>query len=345
MMVTILTCIVKTMVNIDILKSNLALVQIVIDYFAAEFTNTSEYERIKESALKHNQKFKNPNGKTFINLGFLSPLECTLFIIDKGIENTGRVIDETIKALEERLIIYPIDKTIGRQITDDRFRLNGEKAAILYRKNLIMNIILGFDYIVQEYKNSVFKIEHVSKNQDHSIGTGFLIDYADRHLIITNKHVIEEHDRLRVLNNEDNSIDFEDPFLHPDKDIAILPLKEKLKTTAFQLETEIRILGEIITIGYPSIPMTRLAYQVYHRGEINSFVQDYYGNQLFLISAKTSAGNSGSPVIDNKGTVVGIVTEELFEKEQFYKKGKLPYYAAITSNDIFETINNYRNFG
>lgn len=333
------------MINVDILKSNLPLVQSVINYFAAEFSNPEEFDKIKKSALKYSQKFKSPNGETFINLGFLSPLECTMFIVDNGIKNTGRVIDETIKALEEKLIIYPLDKAIGRQVTEDRFRMNGEKAAILYGNNLIMNIIMGFDYIIQEYKDSVVKIEHVSKSQDHSIGTGFLIEYKDRHLIITNKHVIEKYERLTIFNNQDNILDFEEPFLHPTKDIAILPLKVKLKAIAFRLNTDIRILGEIITIGYPSIPMTRLAYQVYHKGEINSFVQDYFYNNLFLISAKTSAGNSGSPVIDSKGTVVGIVTEELFEKEQFYQKGKLPYYAAITSTDIHEAIESYQNRG
>jgi hypothetical protein len=84
--------------------------------------------------------------------------------------------------------------------------------------------------------------------------------------------------------------------------------------------------------------MTKYSYQVYHKGEVNSFVEDYKSNKLFLFSAKTSSGNSGSPVIDKTGMVLGIVTEELFEKDKFYEKGKLPYYAAIPAIEIGRMI-------
>lgn len=87
--------------------------------------------------------------------------------------------------------------------------------------------------------------------------------------------------------------------------------------------------------------MTKHSYQVYHKGELNSFVEDYRENQLFLFSAKTSSGNSGSPIIDKYGMVIGIVTEELFEQELFYEKGKLPYYAGIPTEEIIKSVNEY----
>ena len=96
-------------------------------------------------------------------------------------------------------------------------------------------------------------------------------------------------------------------------------------------------------IKYPTIPTTKFAYQVYHKGEVNSFVEDYWDNNLFLISAKTSSGNSGSPIIDNSGMVVGVITEELFEKDKFYEKGKLPYYAGIPTVEIVKAITKYKN--
>jgi len=104
------------------------------------------------------------------------------------------------------------------------------------------------------------------------------------------------------------------------------------------LEKEFRILDNIITMGYPIVPMTRDGYLLCHGGEINSVVHNYSGQEYFLFSAKTSSGNSGSPVIDKFGNVVGIVTEELFERDQFYKKGKLPYYGAIPSSYILDFL-------
>lgn len=98
-------------------------------------------------------------------------------------------------------------------------------------------------------------------------------------------------------------------------------------------------LSDIITIGYPAIPMTREAYQVYHKGEVNGHVKDYFGHETFLFSAKTSPGNSGSPIVDSNGMVCGIVTQEYFEKEKFKENGQLPYYSAYSANLIIESFN------
>lgn len=85
--------------------------------------------------------------------------------------------------------------------------------------------------------------------------------------------------------------------------------------------------------------MTKYAYQVYHKGEINSHIEDYFGNKLFLFSAKTSPGNSGGPIIERSGMVIGIVTEMLFEQEEFFQKGILPYSAGIPATKIIDFLN------
>jgi len=123
------------------------------------------------------------------------------------------------------------------------------------------------------------------------------------------------------------------------RDLAFIELIEEFKNPTFHLNTDINILTEIITIGYPSIPMTNGSYQICHKGEINSFVEDYQSNKKFLFSAKTSSGNSGSPIIDKYGMVVGIVSEELFQQNEFYTKGKLPYYAGIPTIEIIKSLN------
>jgi hypothetical protein len=329
------------MIDTNLLKSNIETVQNVLDYFAAELNNKDEWTKIKEHAIILGKKFNSPNSEQFVSYGFLSPMDCTLYLSENGHSNSGRVIDETIRALEEKLLIYPIDKMLSSRLTDLRYRLNGSFASFLYEKNLILNVILGFEYIIRLYRDSVIKIEPTLKNHAKSIGTGFIVEYNENLFVITNKHVVEESVELNLYDINDVKIDFVNVFFNPDKDIAIIILKDYCVSTPFQLNIHLRLLDEIITIGYPSVPMTKFSYQIYHKGEINSFVQDYSNNDLILISAKTSSGNSGSPVIDSSGRVIGIVTQELFEEEEFYKKGKLPYYAALSTKDIIETIQLY----
>ena len=117
-------------------------------------------------------------------------------------------------------------------------------------------------------------------------------------------------------------------------DLAILELnKAPGDAKPFCLNADLKVITDILTIGYPPVPTTRGSYPLFHRGEVNSKVESYWGHNLFLFSAKTNPGNSGSPVIDGDGTILGIVTEQL-EEQEGYKKGKLPYYAAIPSTQI-----------
>lgn len=330
------------MTNTPLLKSNLELVQKVIRFFAAEYVDKIEFEKIKIKAIETSKRFNSPNGELFIKMGFLSPMECVLYISSETESTEGRVIDETIKALEEQLIIYPIDRMLTHNLSDRRYRMDGQRAVNLYINNLVLNKILGFEYIIDTYKHSVLKIEHICKEGKHSIGTGFMVKLEMKLLLITNKHVIENYRELNIYDFDDNKIEHLEPYLSKTKDIGIIEITNDSTSTPFILNVNPKILSEIITIGYPSIPMTRYAYQVYHKGEINSFVEDYFGNNLFLISAKTSAGNSGSPIIDAEGKVVGIVTQELFEKNDFYEKGKLPYYASIPAIDIINEIDDFK---
>ena len=290
---------------------------------------------------------KKLNGETFIKMGFLSAFDFTMYAVENkekwdlkdGIQ--VRVVEMALDILQSKLIITKVESmlTFGG---DTRYQVNEKYAKLLYERDLIYNVMFGFQYILDKYKNSIIKIENIDKRKDHSIGTGFIVLQENISLIITNKHVLKNAETINIYDKDDMKLEFNEPILSNDKDIAIIPLKEKQKHPHFILSEDIQIISEIITIGYPSIPMAKLAYQVCHKGEVNSSIEDYRGNKLFLISAKTSSGNSGSPVINDFGNVIGIITEELFEKDLFYEKGKLPYYAAIPSIEIIETLENMK---
>ena len=61
----------------------------------------------------------------------------------------------------------------------------------------------------------------------------------------------------------------------------------------------------------------------------------------FFFQQKHYLGNSGGPIIDRTGLVVGIVTEMLFEQEEFFQKGILPYAAGIPGVEILDFLNNH----
>lgn len=302
---------------------------LVIEFFTAKATNPEYYQGIKSTCSEYFVKEGiSPTWDLFSKNTF------RWFIQDK---KSGPVLPENfldliLKALTEEniLIRYDID-------SKPVYTVNDKVAKYLNVNGLMLNKIFGFEYIAETYISSVFKIENHSKNEI-SIGNGFLINHKGKNVIITNSHVLEKAEKYIVKNYTEVKIEIADTYNDSKNDITILVPKDSTQSsTPFYLNNDIRVLAEILTIGYPPVPFTQESYPLFHLGEINSFVKSYSGHQLFLFSAKTNPGNSGSPIIDSKGTVVGIVTQQL-EEQDGYKKGKFPYYAAIPSSEIIRFI-------
>jgi serine protease Do len=87
-----------------------------------------------------------------------------------------------------------------------------------------------------------------------------------------------------------------------------------------------QLLDEVLTMGYPHIlgfPPVLIAATAHIAASLKSTVgqvvaqeQSYLdGQQYLLISARVKGGNSGGPVIDREGKVVGVVAQLSAEAE------------------------------
>ncbi|MCA1029766.1 serine protease [Bacillus timonensis] len=144
---------------------------------------------------------------------------------------------------------------------------------------------------IQEYKESVVTIQDAYRK-----GTGFNIH--PNGIIVTNHHVIEEMRNITVsfLSGQLYKATVLEDF--PNIDIAILEIDgEELPFLPLQLE-DIPSLGEeIYVIGNPLI-YSRIAID----GEIVEIT-----NRTMKITGPIEKGNSGSPVINEEGSVIGVV--------------------------------------
>lgn len=327
-----------------ILSSNDELVTEIIDFFTSQETNPDLFNEIKDVCIDHSKKFRKADSEMYINMGFLSGFDFLMYMshtkkIGNGIKT--RFVEIALQQLVKNYILTPLDSLVVYN-QDQRYKVAGKYAKVMYQQKLIKNLLYGFNYIIDCYRNSVVKIEHVNHNDDTSIGTGFLITSNSEYIIVTNKHVVENAKKIRVLTYDEQEIKVKSIFKDNERDLALVFI-EYYDAIPFVLNVDLDVMKEIITIGYPKIPTTKYAYQVYHKGEVNSFVEDYWNHKLFLISAKTSSGNSGSPIVDHAGRVVGVITEELFEKDMLFEKGKLPYYAGIPVIEILKSIEKSNN--
>ena len=137
-------------------------------------------------------------------------------------------------------------------------------------------------------------------------GSGFLID-ADGH-ILTNNHVVERADRITVKLSNGASLRAHVVGRDPDTDIALIKVDGGGRLPAAPLgDSDLLRVGEwVCAIGNP------LAYE--HTVTVG--VVSYIGRKLFDRSldnfiqtdAAINFGNSGGPLINSNGEVVGINT-------------------------------------
>jgi serine protease Do len=137
-------------------------------------------------------------------------------------------------------------------------------------------------------------------------GTGFIID--DSGLIITNHHVVREADRVLVKLNDGREFKAVIQGTDPETDLALLKIDaDKLTALPLGDSDKLRPGDPVIAIGNP----LEYEYSV-TAGIISARGRKVYNNPPFEQYIQTDAainrGNSGGPLLNLSGEVIGVNT-------------------------------------
>ncbi|HEY6902040.1 MAG TPA: serine protease [Puia sp.] len=193
------------------------------------------------------------------------------------------------------------------------------------------------EYLVGRVQNTDTKVNKLS-NQiqinsaeaaqtpfDHN-GTGFLID--SKGFLVTNAHVVKNSTLVDVVNRLG---EYKARIIHLDKqaDLALL----KIEDTAFHaynsLPYSINKTGadlgeELFTLGYPRDEI------VYNKGYMSAKT-GFQGDTLaYQVTIAANHGNSGTPVLNNDGEVIGIITAS--------QQNAQGVVFAVRSKNIFRAV-------
>jgi S1-C subfamily serine protease len=155
----------------------------------------------------------------------------------------------------------------------------------------------------------------------HAIGSGFFVS-KDGYLL-TNHHVvdgaekIEVHYRGQVLLAKVEADD-------PTNDLALLKVEGGHFESLSISRKETADLGQdVFTIGFPNIQMQGVEPK-YTDGKISSLAGMRDDPNEYQISVPLQPGNSGGPLCDSHGEVVGIVVARLNDMAMLETSGMMP---------------------
>lgn len=135
-------------------------------------------------------------------------------------------------------------------------------------------------------------------------GTGFAL--SGNGYIVTNYHVINGADSISVQNATGTAYKAKAIYVDPSVDIAVLQITDtafkKLEPIPYTFKRTNSDLGEdVYTIGYPRDEI------VFGKGYLSS-ATGYNGDTIaYQVSIPVNPGNSGGPLMDSKGNVIGLI--------------------------------------
>ncbi|MEK9196930.1 S1C family serine protease [Ureibacillus sp. 179-F W5.1 NHS] len=158
---------------------------------------------------------------------------------------------------------------------------------------------------IQTYKQAVVEI----KTNDGK-GTGFAI--SEDGYIVTNDHVIEDALTITVIFSNDQLYEGEVIETYPEIDLAILKVDEEDLPYLTLADTYTPTKKEsIYFIGNP-LYFTGIA----NEGKvIDSTLLSDWDKEVLMLDAPVYRGNSGSPVINKEGKVIGIIFATLKDRD------------------------------
>lgn len=194
-------------------------------------------------------------------------------------------------------------------------------------------------------------------------GTGFLIDAKG--YLVTNAHVVNNAKHIAVQSN--NGTEFKATILYTDntRDIAILKISDNAFKIPASLPYSIKRSGgdlaeSIFTLGYPRNDI------VYGNGYIASKTGNNGDTLTCQITIPANKGNSGSPILNRNGEVIGILSKkentaegvafairskyiytvlnELQKEDSSFQNIKLPVTSNLKNKDRMQQVKTISDF-
>lgn len=199
--------------------------------------------------------------------------------------------------------------------------------------SIITIFVLNKEYDIDSINESLVYIEATSF-EDNSTGSGFVYKTENnKNYIITSYHILNGYDDIYVYNRDGNKYKADIASYNEANDIAVISVADKLdlKNVKIGNSDDLKVTDEIYAVG---TPIDYRYFGTIAKGIVSNLdrkiVVDGMEYNTIQIDSNINLGNSGGPLLDKKGRVVGLI---------FIKEDNIDGVGfAIPINFVMETI-------
>ncbi len=161
----------------------------------------------------------------------------------------------------------------------------------------------------------------VRKEQGYATGTGFFV--SNNGYLITNYHVVNGAKKITVFTEAKDELSATVIQSDPANDVALLQVDKMSVAIPIVPAFESAKGEEVLTLGYPLIALQGQEQKATF-GRVNAL--SGIGNDIRYVQIDTpiQPGNSGGPLLNSRGEVVGVVSATLNQVAALKASGTLP---------------------
>ena len=174
----------------------------------------------------------------------------------------------------------------------------------------------------QEQPREILPTPLIKRRDDELLGTGSGFMITEDGYLITNFHVVKGGTRFQIK-TQDEVMSAKLIKVDEVNDLAVLKVSGRFQNLPLAPSSTIRSGNTVFTVGFPN-PELQGYEPKFTKGEISSLSGLRDDPRRFQITVAVQPGNSGGPLVDESGNVIGIVVARLNDSIAFRATGSLP---------------------
>ena len=256
----------------------------------------------------------------------------------------GRMYENGLGVLRSRVHAHVWFNLAGSQFSDSKSQSPSSRSETIRNARNARHRIeawLGSDgleeaqRLAEEYRPASPQSKDLTMSSSPFLsgyGSGFLID-SDGYMV-TNAHVVEGCGRVVVGMSDSPTIG--EPLIDRELDLALLKIEIEDSTEAGQVVArfrgpeEIRLGDKAVVVGYPLQDILRSSEAKVNQGSVSAITGPFDDRRRIQIDVAVNSGNSGGPVLDAAGNVIGVAVAKVVSRI-----GK----AAQDGREVYQNVN------